>query len=149
MFPKALQSRDYYLHFRDEEIGAQRGKAPHSESHSWQDLSRGHPLPKPVCFSLHHTASPRWPRPISDQRTQWPHAQTVEPGRQMTRTGSTQGGQASFACPLNTHDFMAVRRNLQVQSSETRRKGGMGEEYTLQLPKGRQVGTVVWVMPCQ
>lgn len=102
----------------------------HTAGMRWdQDLSGGHPPPKPVCFSLHHTASPRCPRPISDQRTQWPHAQTVEPGTQMTRTGSTEGGRASFACPLNTHDFMAARRNLQVQSSETRRKGGVGEGY--------------------
>lgn len=55
----------------------------HTAGMKWdQDLSGGHPPPKPVCFSLHHTASPRWPRPISDQRTQWPYAQTVEQDRQ-------------------------------------------------------------------
>lgn len=48
--------------------------------------------------------------------------------RQSSRTGSTECGQASFACPLNTW-FHGCQEEFAVQSSETRKKGGVGEGY--------------------
>lgn len=103
------------------------------------------------CFSKVWAGPEKLPRtssgPCPSQGTQGPYACAAEPWRQMPRPGGVKDGEADLAWLVKTSLFMAVRRSLQVYSSEAREGVGTG---CPEASKGRQAGAVVlvgsWVM---